>query len=61
MTRYILEQKYDSVDDYMVQQALKASAIQVLDALKEFGWSDVNMTLAQIGPGLSQEVLTALL
>jgi hypothetical protein len=61
MTRYILEQKYDSIDAYMVQRALKASAIQVLDVLKEFGWSNVNMTMAQIGQRLTQEAQTALL
>jgi len=60
MTRYILEQKYELFNDYTVQQALKASAIQVLDVLKEFGWSNVNMTMAQIGPGISQEAQTAL-
>jgi hypothetical protein len=60
MTRYILEQKYVSFDDYMVQQALKVGTIQVLDALKEFGWSNVNMSMAQIGPGISQAPETAL-
>jgi hypothetical protein len=34
MTRYILEQTYDSADNYMVQRALKASAIQVLHVMK---------------------------
>jgi hypothetical protein len=50
MIRYILEQKYDSLDRFMMQRALKASALQVLDVFKEFGWSDVNMGLGQIGP-----------
>jgi hypothetical protein len=38
-----------------------SNAIQILDVLKKFGWSDVNMTIVQIGPGYYGETQTALL
>jgi hypothetical protein len=60
MMRYVLEQKYDCVDGFMVQRALNAKALQVLDVLKEFGWSDVNLAMGQIGPGLHGGAQTAL-
>jgi hypothetical protein len=37
MIRYIFGQKYGFIDRYMVQRALKASALKVLDIFKEFG------------------------
>jgi hypothetical protein len=59
--RYLLEQGVDSVDAYVVERALRVSAIQVLDVLKEFGWNDVNMSLREIGSLNSGAALTALL
>jgi len=37
MVRYLLDLKVDTVDGYMVEIALKASAFKVLDVLRDFG------------------------
>lgn len=49
MVRYLLDLKVDTVDGYMVESALKVSAIQVLDVLRDFGWNDINDIMRDIG------------
>jgi hypothetical protein len=61
MVRYLLKQGVDQVDAYALERALKASAIEVLDVMKEFGWSDVNMCLREVGSLSSGGAVTALL
>jgi hypothetical protein len=61
VVKYLLERGVDKVDDHTVMLALKASAIQVLEVLKDFGWNNVNMTMREISPRKSGEAFTALL
>jgi hypothetical protein len=42
MVRYLLAQGVDHVDGFIIQRALKASSLQVLELLREYGWDDVN-------------------
>jgi hypothetical protein len=48
MVRYLLAQGVDHVDGYVVQRAIKASIIPVLEVLRNYGWDDVNAPLAQV-------------
>jgi hypothetical protein len=61
MIRYLLEQGVNKVDAFALEMALKASAIEVLDVMKEFGWSNVNACLREVGSFHHGGAVTALL
>lgn len=47
MVRYILERGFPVKGD-IVQEALRARSIPILEMLREFGWDDVNMSLDSV-------------
>lgn len=62
MVRFLLEMKVDEVDGFMLEMALKASAINVLEVFKEFGWTDVNDGVNRVNSSRgSVQPITALL